>query len=98
METELKIYLIVIGVMSFITFILYAADKHKAIHNQWRIRERTLLLFGVFGGAAGALLGMELCRHKTKHWYFWLVNILSLGIHFAVYMHLGVLPAVKALK
>ena len=30
------------------------------------------------GGAAGALLAMRVARHKTKHWYFWALNILGL--------------------
>jgi uncharacterized membrane protein YsdA (DUF1294 family) len=37
-----------------------------------------LLGLGFFGGAIGAIAGMELFRHKTKHWYFWVVNILGL--------------------
>ena len=71
-----KILLIFYGCMSLIDFILYGVDKNKAKKNERRIRERTLLLFGVFGGAYGGLLGMLAFRHKTLHWYFWLVNIL----------------------
>ena len=37
-----------------------------------------LLGFSFCGGAVGGLPGMTLFRHKTKHWYFWLVNILGL--------------------
>jgi len=80
----LKYYLIFIGVMSLITLILYGADKAKAKKHAWRIKEAVLLLFGVFGGALGGLLGMEIFRHKTKHWYFWLVNIFALAIHIAL--------------
>ena len=80
----LKYYLIFIGVMSLITLILYGADKAKAKKHAWRIKEAVLLLFGVFGGALGGLLGMEIFRHKTKHWYFWAVNILALAAHIAV--------------
>ena len=28
--------------------------------------------------------GMKLFRHKTKHWYFWAVNILGIALHIAV--------------
>lgn len=61
--------------MSLVTFIMYKVDKVKAEKKKWRIRESTLLGLGFFGGAFGALAGMELFRHKTKHWYFWLFNI-----------------------
>jgi uncharacterized membrane protein YsdA (DUF1294 family) len=80
----LKYYLIFIGVMSLITLILYGADKAKAKKHSWRIKEAVLLLFGLFGGALGGLIGMEVFRHKTKHWYFWAVNILGLAIHVAL--------------
>ena len=66
----LKYYLIFIGVMSVITLILYGADKAKAKKHAWRIKEAVLLLFGLFGGALGGLIGMEIFRHKTRHWYF----------------------------
>jgi uncharacterized membrane protein YsdA (DUF1294 family) len=74
----LKYYLLFLLVMSVIAAILYAADKKKAKRGQWRIKEATLLGFGFFGGAIGALIAMQLHRHKTKHWYFWAVNILGL--------------------
>ena len=60
---------IVIGIVSLITFILFGADKRKAVKHQWRISEATLLLFSVFGGIGG-LLGMLLFRHKTMKWKF----------------------------
>ena len=66
------------AVISLIAFVLYFADKKKAQKNKWRIKEATLLGFGFFGGAIGALLAMKVFRHKTKHWYFWAVNILGL--------------------
>ncbi len=37
---------------------------------------------GFFGGALGALTAMKLFHHKTKHWYFWAVNIA--GILFQI--------------
>lgn len=74
----------IILVMSIIAFILYFADKKKAQKNKWRIKEATLLGFGFFGGAIGSLLGMKTFRHKTKHWYFWVVNIIGLIWQIAV--------------
>jgi uncharacterized membrane protein YsdA (DUF1294 family) len=45
-------------------------DKNRAIKHKYRIRERTLWLTALFGGAIGATLGMQLFRHKTKHMSF----------------------------
>ncbi len=66
------------AVMSLIALIMYKADKTKAKKKEWRTKESALLGVGFFGGAAGALAGMKLFRHKTKHWYFWAVNITGL--------------------
>lgn len=57
-------YLIVINV---IAFVLMGIDKHKAKKKQWRIPERTLFLSAAIGGSIGAMYGMHLFRHKTKH-------------------------------
>ncbi len=67
------------AVISLIAFFSYAADKRKAKKKRFRTRETFLLGLGFFGGAVGALLGMNLFRHKTKHWYFWAVNLLGLA-------------------
>ena len=60
-------YLIVINVL---TFLLYGIDKWKAQRSKWRIPEGTLILLAAVGGSIGALLGMYLFRHKTKHLKF----------------------------
>lgn len=69
---------------SFVAFLLYGYDKRLAIKGRRRIRERTLLSLGFLGGAGGALLGMRLFHHKTKHTYFYFINgaslILQLGL------------------
>lgn len=64
--------------MSAITFIIYGLDKRAAKMNLWRTPERRLLLFGFAGGALGGLLGMVTFHHKTKKFYFWLINLLGL--------------------
>ena len=69
---------VIFAVMSLVTLILYQSDKSKARKGQWRIPEKTLLLCSFFGGAIGGLAAMSLFRHKTKHWYFWAVNIIGL--------------------
>ena len=51
-------------------FFLMGIDKWKAKRNAWRISEKALFLPAVLGGAVGAIVGMRVFRHKTKHWYF----------------------------
>ncbi len=83
------IFLVIVCIMSLTAFILYGMDKKKAKNKKWRIRESVLLWVGFLGGAIGALSGMHAFRHKTKHWYFWAVNILGLlwqvGILFLLF-------------
>ena len=78
-----KIYLLWIAVLSVTAFCMYGIDKRKAKRQKWRISEKTLLLTGLLGGALGALAGMKLFRHKTKHWYFWAVNLTGAALHAA---------------
>ena len=57
-------------VINLATFAVYGADKRRARRGAWRVPERTLLLLPLLGGSVGALLGMRVFHHKTKHWYF----------------------------
>lgn len=59
----LLIYLIIINLITFITFAL---DKFKAISNKWRIKVVTLLNLCFIGGSIGGLIAMYLFHHKTK--------------------------------
>lgn len=78
------LFLIFCAGMSVVTFALYGIDKQKAIRRKWRIKEAVLLGTSFLGGAVGALLGMNLFRHKTKHWYFWAVALLGLAWQVAL--------------
>ena len=57
-------YLIIINI---IAFFLMGIDKKKAQTGAWRIPEKTLFLSAILGGSIGAIAGMQLFRHKTKH-------------------------------
>ena len=81
-------YLLFIALMSFVTFCLYAADKRKAKKGRWRTKESVLLGLGFFGGAPGALLGMKVFHHKTKHWYFWAINVAGLSWQVGALLYL----------
>ena len=64
------VLLVWLAVINLLTFIVYGADKHRARKGKWRVPEKTLFLLPLLGGSIGALLGMRVFRHKTKHWYF----------------------------
>lgn len=82
------ISLIAIAAVSFVAFVAYGLDKRKAKKGLWRTKEAVLLGMGLCGGAPGALLGMKVFHHKTKHWYFWVVNILGLAWQFTLVIYL----------
>lgn len=73
----LAVWLIAINL---VTFAVYGADKRRARRGAWRVPEKTLFLLPLLGGSVGALLGMRVFRHKTKHWYFvWGVSAILLA-------------------
>lgn len=65
-------YLIVyLAAINLLTFCVYGADKRRAkIPGTWRVPEKTLFALALLLGSPGALLGMLVFRHKTRHWYF----------------------------
>ena len=89
LEIPLKNILIYFLVMNIITFLLMGYDKHEAKVNQWRISEKALFLFCLFGGSIGGICGMYAFRHKTQKWYFKigfpLILIIQIGI--IIYMN-----------
>lgn len=61
---------IFLAVLNLISFGLMALDKHFAKTGRRRIPEKSLFLAAAVFGGLGGVLGMTICRHKTKHWYF----------------------------
>ena len=53
--------------INLLTFFVYGIDKWKAKRDKWRVPEATLLMLAAIGGSVGALLGMFVFHHKTKH-------------------------------
>lgn len=66
----MKYILIYLLLINAVAFFLMLADKRKAKKNLWRIPEATLMMSAVLGGSVGALAGMNMFRHKTKHLKF----------------------------
>ena len=76
----------VVLVMSTITWMAYALDKHAAQRGRWRTPETTLHLLELLCGWPGALLAQQLLRHKTRkpdyRVAFWCMVILN---YFAIW-------------
>lgn len=74
----LFLYLLLINALAFALMLI---DKKKAIKNRWRISERTLLCLAAIGGSLGAVIAMQLFRHKTKHLRFSVGLPCMLAVH-----------------
>ena len=72
-----KALIIAFGVVSLASFVLYIVDKLQAENRLPRIPEWVLLLVPCIGGGTGAVFGMLVFHHKTKHWYFTLINSIA---------------------
>lgn len=64
----------------------FAYDKYKAKAGRWRTPERTLLSLAFFG-PFGALAGMMVFRHKTRHAKFLLVPLFAF-LQVLLYLYL----------
>ena len=65
--TFLIIYFVI---MNIVGFAIMGIDKRKAIKRTFRIPEATLFMVALIGGSIGSIVGMQVFRHKTRHWYF----------------------------
>jgi len=61
-------YLLAVNLWAF--GLMWFDKRRSRRRGARRIRERTLFLSALLGGSLGALAGMWVFRHKTKHWYF----------------------------
>ena len=78
------IVLIILAILNLISFSLMAYDKRCARAGKWRVPEKTLFLATACFGGLGGVLGMTLCRHKTKHWYFKVFFPVLLAVQIAL--------------
>ncbi|MBR4142885.1 MAG: DUF1294 domain-containing protein, partial [Firmicutes bacterium] len=70
----------VLFVLNLISFGLMDYDKRCAKAGKRRVPEKTLFIAAACFGGLGGVLGMVLCRHKTKHWYFRVFFPVLLGV------------------
>ena len=65
-----RIILIYFAAITILTFLMFGVDKRRARQGRWRIPEKTLFVLAALGGSVGAIIGMWIYHHKTRHWYF----------------------------
>lgn len=70
-----------VGVMSALTFALYAWDKRRARKGGRRTTERALQLMALLGGWPGAFLSQRLLRHKSSKLSFQIVYWLIVALY-----------------
>ena len=92
MDLKSQIFLAALLLVNLVAFVAYGIDKRRAQKGRWRIPESTLLLLAFFGGALGALLGMSVFRHKTKHWKFKILVPLFLALQVGLVLWFIVCP------
>ena len=89
----MQVVLLWLALMSLVGFCAMGLDKRAARHGARRTPEKRLFLFALLGGAAGALAGMYVFHHKTRHWYFvvgfWALTLLQLAAFVYVFFVLG---------
>lgn len=75
------------AIMSIVTFMAYAADKHASQTGRWRIPEANLHLLELLFGWPGALFSQRVLRHKIRkagyRAVFWMMVALNLGATIA---------------
>ncbi|MBQ5321075.1 MAG: DUF1294 domain-containing protein [Oscillospiraceae bacterium] len=85
-KTE-TVLLVVISFFNLLALILFYIDKIRAKKGLSRISEADLLLSAFLGGV-GAIFGMKLFRHKTKH------KLFKISVPIFAVLHLGLIAII----
>jgi uncharacterized membrane protein YsdA (DUF1294 family) len=82
----LTAYLVLVNAAAL---VLMLVDKQKAQRGAWRIPEATLMGVALIGGSLGAIAGMYLFHHKTRHLKF------ALGLPLILAVQVWLLTVLK---
>lgn len=82
-----------VTLLSGVSLIAYALDKHAARREQRRIPESSLHIIAAMGGWPGAWMAQQLLRHKTRKQpfrrWFWVTVLLHSTVMLGLmYYHL----------
>lgn len=73
------VYFVLISAISSAVCVF---DKSRSKRGGWRVRESTLMMLSLLGGAAAMLFTMKTVRHKTKHKKF------TVGLPLIIVLHI----------
>ena len=78
-----------LAIINALVLVVYGGDKLFAKLDSWRVPEKVLLLLALLGGSIGALLAMQIFRHKTRplKFRYGVPMILLLQVAALVYLH-----------
>lgn len=76
-----SVFFVIYLALNLLTFAVYGWDKRQAKLNGQRTPEAVLLILAAVGGSVGALCGMSVFHHKTKHLAFALGVPMIAGAH-----------------
>ena len=83
------IFFAYLAIISTVAIMATLADKSAAKRGSRRVKEQTLLLVSVIGGAVAMLVTMKAARHKTKHAKFMVgipvIILLQVAVMFFVW-------------
>lgn len=71
--------------ISAVAGIAFAADKHKAQRDKWRIPEATLHFLELAGGVVMVLLLMYTIHHKNRKASYFVITYLILALWLAAF-------------
>ena len=76
--------LLICMIVSVFAFVTYWYDKSASRTGRWRTRESTLHVLGLVGGWPGALVAMQVFRHKSSKQSFrrafWATAVANCGV------------------
>lgn len=90
MDFLTKALLVYYVIINLVLFGAMGIDKYKAKKDLWRIKEATLMILALAGGAVGGFLGMKIFHHKSRKWYFYVVFAAGIILHIALLWLIGV--------
>lgn len=73
------------AVASLVTALAFAVDKRRARLGRRRLSEASLHTLELLGGWPGALVAMQLVRHKRRKPAYWLVTAAIAALHLAAW-------------